>query len=193
MDGQICDGRIWEMGKQLFIEKLFQIVFTFENFHNKMWGWERRARLKQRIPAGPQGRLLVLKALPSQITWRLWWASCWEPWRSGGRVFCAHKSYLLPILHLPVCAAIGQGPCSLPEFQLHADSAASLSKSALLPQGFQRGKSKHVQSWHFSKLSKVIKLNVLPKEKQTNGLWGFQPLSNICEPSNVQFSILFLY
>lgn len=68
MDGQLCDGGTWEMGKQVFIVRLFQILFMFENFHSKMLGWERRAKLKQRIPAGPPGRLSVLKDLPSQIT-----------------------------------------------------------------------------------------------------------------------------
>lgn len=43
---------------------------------------------------------------------------------------------------ITACSGSCKGPCSLPEFQLHADSAASMSKPALLPQRIKCGKMK---------------------------------------------------
>lgn len=90
-----------------------------------------------------------------RLTWCLWsvvlmLAGKPGGWGAGmrwGRVFWAHRSHLLFILPFPVSAGPGQSPCSLPEFQLHADSAACLSKSALLPQGFQCGKNQIYKVW----------------------------------------------
>lgn len=46
------------------------------------------------------------------------------------------------ISSITACFGTGKGPCSLSEFQLHADSAASMSKLALLPQRIKCGKMK---------------------------------------------------
>lgn len=43
---------------------------------------------------------------------------------------------------ITACFGSGKGPCSLSEFQLHADSVASMSKLAVLPQRIKCGKMK---------------------------------------------------
>ena len=116
---------------------------------------------EKKLGGGEQGlknKSLALKNLHSQITWCLWSMVLMLAGKPGGGgpewdggVFWAHKSHLLFILPFSVSAGPGQSPCSLPEFQLHADSAACLSKSALLPQGFQCGKNQHLQSLSSSK------------------------------------------
>lgn len=52
------------------------------------------------------------------------------------------NSFNNSISPITACFGSGKGSCSLSEFQLHADSAASMSKLALLPQRIKCGKMK---------------------------------------------------
>lgn len=52
------------------------------------------------------------------------------------------SSFNNSISPITACLGSGEGSCSLSEFQLHADSAASMSKLALLPQRIKCGKMK---------------------------------------------------
>lgn len=61
------------------------------------------------------------------------------------------------ISSITACFGTGKGPCSLSEFQLHADSAASMSKLALLPQRIKCGKMKK----EFQNLWKIISQEAL--------------------------------
>jgi hypothetical protein len=108
-----------------------------------------------------------VKEISFLISWRSFLGSHDETLgkRNTG-ILLTSLSLLLLLSHI-VSTGSGPGTCSLPEFQLYADPAASVSKSALLSQGFQCGKSKH-SVYCFTLLT--ITPNALSKEEPSNAL-----------------------